>query len=42
MVLGDPEGGHRECRGTQELDQTEEATSQIGSILSTSDYYQGY
>jgi hypothetical protein len=42
MVLGDPEGGQGECRGAQEPDQREQATSQIGSIFGTSDEYQGY
>jgi hypothetical protein len=39
MVLGDPEGGQRECRGAQEPDQRQEAISQIGSIFGTSDEY---
>jgi hypothetical protein len=42
MVLGDPEGGQGEYRGAQEPDQREQATSQIWSILSTCDEYQGY
>ena len=37
MVSGDPEGGQGECRGAQELDQREQATSHIGSIFGTSD-----
>ena len=39
MVLGDPEGGQGECRGAQELDQREQATSQAESIFGTSDEY---
>jgi hypothetical protein len=42
MVLGDPEGGQRECRGAQEPDQREKDTGHIGSIFITSDEYQGY
>jgi hypothetical protein len=42
MVSGDPEGGQRECRGAQELDQREQTSSQIWSIFGTSDEYQGY
>jgi hypothetical protein len=32
MVSGNPEGGQRECRGAQDLDQREQTSSQIGSI----------
>jgi hypothetical protein len=42
MVSVDPKGGQGECRGAQEPDQREHATSQIRSIFGTSDKYQAY